>query len=459
MRKTITILLATVLLFSLFVSCNNGSIVDDAFTCIVTFDGNGADSGEMSTMAVGRGVGIRLKANTFERTDYLFAGWNTEADGSGTAYTDGQSIRVTESTTLYAQWAHKEVTIKYDANGGTGEMSDQVVFTNTAVVLSTNTFTMEGCLFENWNTAADGGGTVYAKGQEISIEEDIILYAQWDTVLKTLTPEMTSWTDGHIYTLGSDVTIGNSITVSGAVTLLLPDGFTLTASKGIIVNSGNSIIINADGNLGTGTLQTTGSSETWGAGIGSANFNNAGSIIINGGRVNAQGGYFAAGIGGGIQTAGGNTTINGGIVNATGGYGGAGIGGGYEGNSGTIAINGGTVNATGNAASGIGGGVSGSAETISISGGSITANGGDASAGIGGSSFGSGGTITITGGSIVAVGGDYGSYPAPGIGRGSTSFSNGTLILGAGVKLQVSSNGSDWSDYDGTTRQKYMRTK
>ena len=139
-------------------------------------------------------------------------------------------------------------------------------------------------------------------------------------------------------------------------------------------------------------------------------------------------------------------------------YGGAGIGGGYEGNSGTITINGGTVNATGNAASGIGGGVSGSAETISISGGSITANGGDASAGIGGSSFGSGGTITITGGSIVAVGGDYGSYPAPGIGGGSISFSNGTLILGAGVKLQVSSDNSSWTDYTGSG-QKYMRTK
>ena len=46
MKKTITILLAALLLISLCVSCNNGSIVDDAFNCTVTFNGNGADTAE-----------------------------------------------------------------------------------------------------------------------------------------------------------------------------------------------------------------------------------------------------------------------------------------------------------------------------------------------------------------------------------------------------------------------------
>ena len=39
---------------------------------------------------------------------YRFAGWNTKADGSGTAYVEGETY-VTEDTvdsvTLYAQWS------------------------------------------------------------------------------------------------------------------------------------------------------------------------------------------------------------------------------------------------------------------------------------------------------------------------------------------------------------------
>ncbi|MBQ8747947.1 MAG: InlB B-repeat-containing protein [Clostridia bacterium] len=41
----------------------------------------------------------------FSRTGYAFTGWNTEPDGSGTAYAPNASIVLTEPvTTLYAQW-------------------------------------------------------------------------------------------------------------------------------------------------------------------------------------------------------------------------------------------------------------------------------------------------------------------------------------------------------------------
>ena len=50
-----------------------------------------------------------LTANAFSRTGYTFAGWNTAADGSGTAYTNGQSVinltaEPNATVTLYAQW-------------------------------------------------------------------------------------------------------------------------------------------------------------------------------------------------------------------------------------------------------------------------------------------------------------------------------------------------------------------
>ena len=45
-----------------------------------------------------------LTANAFTRTGYTFSGWNTLANGTGTAYADQASYPFTASVTLYAQW-------------------------------------------------------------------------------------------------------------------------------------------------------------------------------------------------------------------------------------------------------------------------------------------------------------------------------------------------------------------
>jgi uncharacterized repeat protein (TIGR02543 family) len=50
-------------------------------------------------------VATNLTTNAFTRTGYHFAGWNTAANGSGTAYADGASYPFTASATLYAQWS------------------------------------------------------------------------------------------------------------------------------------------------------------------------------------------------------------------------------------------------------------------------------------------------------------------------------------------------------------------
>ena len=70
-----------------------------------------------------------------------------------------------------------------------------------------------------------------------------------------------------------------------------------------------------------------------GAGIGGGKNQNAGTIIINGGDITAEGGYHSAGIGAGESATGDsvNITINGGTVHATGGNRAAGIGGGNGG--------------------------------------------------------------------------------------------------------------------------------
>ena len=71
----------------------------------ITFDKNGG-SGSMSKTTIENSG--ELPACTLTRDGYCFAGWNTQADGSGIPYADQASVTATESdkgeVKLYAQW-------------------------------------------------------------------------------------------------------------------------------------------------------------------------------------------------------------------------------------------------------------------------------------------------------------------------------------------------------------------
>jgi uncharacterized repeat protein (TIGR02543 family) len=80
--------------------------VDAAATPVytVTLQPNGG-SGQAVTLSAGQGGSLTLPTNTFTRSGHTFTGWNTKADGTGTAYDDQADISVTADTVLYAQWA------------------------------------------------------------------------------------------------------------------------------------------------------------------------------------------------------------------------------------------------------------------------------------------------------------------------------------------------------------------
>lgn len=75
----------------------------------VTFDANGG-TGEMKEQAFAKERPQTLISNAFSRIGYLFDGWNTASDGSGSAYADAQEMVLIEDITLFAQWkAHEYV--------------------------------------------------------------------------------------------------------------------------------------------------------------------------------------------------------------------------------------------------------------------------------------------------------------------------------------------------------------
>ena len=67
----------------------------------VTFNANGGSGVMLNQSAT---TPTALTTNTFIRSGYSFAGWNTNVDGSGVSYGNGASYPFTSSATLYAQW-------------------------------------------------------------------------------------------------------------------------------------------------------------------------------------------------------------------------------------------------------------------------------------------------------------------------------------------------------------------
>ena len=80
----------------------------------LSYDANGG----IGTMSAETGVAGKIVAvaqNEFTRNNYTFIGWNTQADGNGTAYKPGDSFTLTDKdTVLYAQWS------KNSGSAGTG---------------------------------------------------------------------------------------------------------------------------------------------------------------------------------------------------------------------------------------------------------------------------------------------------------------------------------------------------
>ncbi|HQK74505.1 MAG TPA: InlB B-repeat-containing protein, partial [Clostridiales bacterium] len=132
-----------------------------------------------------------LRLNTYTRPGYTFAGWNTEPDGSGTAWADGAYYGPVNSPNewLYAQWSEAiTYTLHYDGNtADSGSTADSHHVFDVAQNLTPNGFVKEGYSFAGWNTQADGSGTAYTDSQSVINLTDIggatvTLYAQWTMI-------------------------------------------------------------------------------------------------------------------------------------------------------------------------------------------------------------------------------------------------------------------------------------
>ena len=117
--------------------------------------------------------------DTGKISGYRFDGWYTAPNG-GNKYDFNTPL--TGNVTVYAKWTANGYTVKYDAGGGNGTMSDQKFTFDVPQNLSPNTFTRDGYTFTDWKRADTGDS--YTDGQQVSNLTStpngvVTLVAQW----------------------------------------------------------------------------------------------------------------------------------------------------------------------------------------------------------------------------------------------------------------------------------------
>ena len=315
----------------------------------VTFNSN-YGTPTTSTQLLTNNVEGNLAANTFTRAGYTFSGWDTVNDGSGTDYTDSQSVTLTSDLTLFAKWTLNTQTVTFNANNGSGATSTQTITDNTATNLNANTFTRAGYTFAGWHTNNAGtGGTDYSNNQSVTLTSSLTLFAKWtevgctktETASGDYTIERITQTGSCVWTTPTGVTAIEVAVIGGGggggfgdngggggagEVLVTGSSATLTSPTNTTINSTSTISTTA----GSKTVVTIGVGGTSGAGTDPASAGDIGTWSFGGdGGASSFGGVTANGGGGG----GGGGRVNG----APGGSGGGGANGGTAGVVGTNA--------------------------------------------------------------------------------------------------------------------------
>ncbi len=160
--------------------------------------------GETGVVSSTQSFGTSIKDPTsLTREGYEFTGWDKQIPVTMPA----------ENVTITAIWAPNPYTIKFDANGGDGSMSDISAKYGTSYKLTSNAFTYTGYQFVGWNTVKGGGlsiGDFFTDGETVSNltsvkNETVTLYAVWNVVVSS--------TDGEsAKTTIDDAALGNGVT-------------------------------------------------------------------------------------------------------------------------------------------------------------------------------------------------------------------------------------------------------
>ena len=160
------------------------AFTDNAFS--VTYDANGGKIGTDTTKVKNHRQNTAIgDLPVPERTGYDFAGWFTAATGGDKITAE---TVVSANMTVFAQWTPKKYTVKFDANGGTCDVSSaEVEYDSPYGKYATLPVPVrDGYGFDGWYTAKTGGTRIIDE-TIVSITQEQTLYARWDANKYTVT--------------------------------------------------------------------------------------------------------------------------------------------------------------------------------------------------------------------------------------------------------------------------------
>lgn len=161
--------------------------------------------------------------------------YHTAADAPVYLYKQQSNSSTTYSGYTTSCTAPTEVTVIFNANGGTGTMSDQVVSYNNATALTANAFTRTGYSFAGWATTADGSKT-YDDQESVTLTKNTTLYALWtkNSYNVSFTPTMTGQAT---VTVNSSSTSPQTVEYESTVSIAITPDVAYTVS-GVTVTGG-----------------------------------------------------------------------------------------------------------------------------------------------------------------------------------------------------------------------------
>ena len=152
------------------------SVYYDRNVVVYTFNANGGswDDGSNVMKLVGLyGAEVGTPANP-SRVGYTYAGWDKSLP----------TVFGETAETWTAEWIANSYTIVFDANGGTGTMSNQDMAYDVKTNLFSNKFTRSGYMFLGWATSASSINATYTDIESVLNLTDkdgmsVSLYAKW----------------------------------------------------------------------------------------------------------------------------------------------------------------------------------------------------------------------------------------------------------------------------------------
>lgn len=157
----------------------------EANTYSIEYNANGANSVIMpANQTKAHDETLTLSTIGMGRTGYEFLGWATSSTATSATYQPGDSFTTNADTTLYAVWKANTYTVKYNANGGTGTMSNSSHTYDVSKALTSNAFTRSGYTFLGWSTSSTATSATYTDGQSVmnltpTNGSTVTLYAVW----------------------------------------------------------------------------------------------------------------------------------------------------------------------------------------------------------------------------------------------------------------------------------------